>query len=78
MGEAPGEIECTAFDTTATNERNALFTPPCECPRCTPPVPQRTEDGGPTTIWLRQRPGPPVRHDVIDLELGEGAKSQLG
>ena len=69
-------VECTAFDTTATNDRNPLMTPPCACPRCAPP-PVEISDDGRKAIWLPVR-GRPVRFEVDDLELGRTGHDVLG
>lgn len=77
--EELGEIECTAFDQSATTERNALFTPPCICPRCRPPEFDATdrETRTPGTMWV-QVDGRSVRHDVAPMELGDAGRSLLG
>ena len=69
------DVECTAFERSATTERNALFTPPCTCPRCVAPDYDTTPDR--TTIWLRTE-GPPVRHRVEDMTLGHHGQALLG
>lgn len=75
---AEGEIECTAFDQSATNDRNALFTPPCACPRCAPTEADRhTHDDAGHTLWLDVG-GRRVRHDVQALDLGEAGRHMLG
>lgn len=75
MAMEPDDLECTAFDTSATTDRNTLFTPPCTCPRCTPT--ESLEDDSPTTIWLRSD-GRLVRHDVENMELSSSGHDLLG
>ncbi|MEM7093417.1 MAG: hypothetical protein AAF567_10485 [Actinomycetota bacterium] len=66
---------CTAFATTATSDRNFLFTPPCSCPRCAPD--EIVDERGPGTMWLTID-GRRVRRDVEALPLGAEGRSLLG
>ena len=72
----PREVECTALDRSGdVTTANALFTPPCACPRC---APQRFDDEpGPGVIWVPVD-GRPVRHQVDDMTLGTTGQNLLG
>ncbi len=75
MTPETNEIECTAFTTSATNDRNTLFTPPCACPRCTPV--ESLRDTTSNTIWLRTE-GRLVRYDVENMQLNDAGRTLLG
>lgn len=75
MATEPDEIGCTAFETSATTDRNTLFTPPCACPRCAPA--ESFEDDTPNTIWLRND-GRLVRHTVENMDLSAAGHELLG
>lgn len=70
------EIECTALAQSADPDTNALFTPPCSCPRCSA-LPETAADDGPATIWIPVD-GRPVRFMVEDMDLGSTGHSILG
>ncbi len=73
MSRSADEIPCRAITSVDETADNILFTPPCDCPRCTAsPVYERGDHG-----WLRIA-GHEQRYRVEVIELGAVGRAVLG